>query len=243
MERLQKLIAAAGVCSRRAAEERITAGRVKLNGQVVRELGTKASETDRIEVDGVELDIPKRHRYVLLNKPPGYVTTRSDPQRRPTVYDLLFREDEALHPVGRLDQETGGLLLLTNDGELTYRLTHPRYQIEKSYHVWTRPWPKPNRLRDVRRGVELDDGPARPKSASIAAPDCWEVTLTEGRNREVRRLFEALGYDVLLLRRIRLATLELGSLKEGKARPVRPHEVERLRQAAGLAVAPAPPGT
>ncbi|NUQ00627.1 MAG: rRNA pseudouridine synthase [Armatimonadetes bacterium] len=234
MERLQKLIAAAGHCSRRAAEELIRDGRVRVNGKVVRELGTKASADDEIEIDGEPLKVPRRHRYVVLNKPEGYVTTRHDPDGRPTVYDLLYQDDAGLHPVGRLDRDTLGLLLLTNDGELTHRLTHPSFQVERAYHVCTRPWPDKRLLSRLRKGVELEDGLARPVACSIPLPDTVEVVMTEGRNREVRRMFEALGLEVLLLRRVRLGSLTLGKLKLGKARPLKPEEVSGLRALVGL---------
>ncbi|MBI2301126.1 MAG: rRNA pseudouridine synthase [Armatimonadetes bacterium] len=234
MERLQKLIANAGVCSRRAAEKLILAGRVTVNGRVVTELGSGAEPSDEVAVDGDVITVPKRHRYVALHKPAGVVTTRKDPEGRETVYDLLYAEDVALHPVGRLDRDSTGLLLLTNDGELTHRLTHPRYGVEKVYQVWTRPWPQKAMLAKLRRGVELEDGPAVPKAARIAAPDSYEVTVAEGRNREVRRIFEALGLEILLLRRVRIGPIGLGHLKEGKARPLRPDEVDRLRELVGL---------
>lgn len=237
MQRLQKLIAGAGLCSRRAAEKLIAAGRVTVNGQVITELGSKADPAaDTIEVDGVALEVPRRSRYVLLNKPAGYLTSKGDPDGRPTVYDLLFPDDAPLNPVGRLDQATCGLLLLTSDGELANRLLHPRYGVERVYHVWTRPWPKPRDLSRVKKGVVLDDGLAKPLRARIAAPDCFEVVLGEGRNREVRRMFEALGFEVLLLRRIQFGPLTLGRLKEGKARPLRPDEIERLRESVELTI-------
>jgi len=240
MERLQKLIAAAGLCSRRAAEEMIRAGRVKVNGQVVRELGTKASADDRIDVDGEPLARPRRLRYVLLHKPTGCVTTRDDPAGRATVYDLLFDDDRILHPVGRLDFDTAGLLLLTNDGELTERLTHPRYGIERAYRVVTKPRPNERFVKALRRGVELEDGLAKPTAVRLAAPDTVELTLTEGRNREVRRMVEALDHEVLALVRVRYGPLHLGHVKPGKARPLRPDEVARLRAAVGLGEGPEP---
>lgn len=234
MERLQKLISAAGICSRRAAEQLILEGRVTLNGEVVTELGTKAGPDDLILVDGVPVRPLRRLKYVALNKPAGFVTTKSDTHGRSTVYELLFPEDQALHPVGRLDRDTTGLLLLTNDGDLTHRLTHPSFEVEKVYLIWTDPRPNRETLKQLRQGVELDDGPAVPVAAHIASPEHFELTVSEGRNREVRRIFEAVEHRVLLLRRIRLGTLEIGALKEGKARPLSPHEVRSLRQLVGL---------
>ncbi|MCC7493512.1 MAG: rRNA pseudouridine synthase [Fimbriimonadaceae bacterium] len=238
MERLQKLIAAAGICSRRAAEALIGAGRVQVNGRVVDELGAKAAPDDQILVDGQEIGRPRRLRYVLLHKPTGYVTTRHDPAGRPTIYDLLFDDDRVLHPVGRLDRDSQGLLLLTNDGELTLRLTHPRYGLEKAYRVGLKPWPTRPFLKRLRQGVELEDGFAKPKLVKQANPESVELVLTEGRNREVRRIMEALGVEVTYLRRIRQGPLTLGALKIGKARPLRDDEVDRLREAVGL-----PPAT
>lgn len=234
MERVQKLIAAAGEYSRRAAEELIVAGRVTVNGRVVTELGTKASASDDIRIDGESIALPKHYRYVMLHKPEGYVTTRRDPEGRSTIYDLLFAEDRTLHPVGRLDRDTLGLLLLTNDGELTHRLTHPSYEIPKTYQVWLKPWPKKPLLKALRAGVELEDGLAKPLAVRFADPQSIEIVLTEGRNREVRRMMEALEHEVVMLQRIALGPLAIGKLKPGKARPLRPEEVHRLRAAVGL---------
>ena len=234
MERLQKLIAAAGEYSRRAAEELIVAGRVTVNGEVVTTLGSKASPEDEIRVDGEELNQPKKYRYVMLHKPAGCVTTKSDPRDRQTIYDLLFAADRTLHPVGRLDKDSLGLLLLTNDGELTYRLTHPSFEVPKTYHVWTKPWPKKPLLKALRKGVELEDGPAKPESVSFHTPEAIEMVLREGRNREVRRILEALNHEVVMLQRVAIGPLTIGKLKPGKARPLNHDEVLRLREAVGL---------
>ena len=234
MERLQKLIAAAGICSRRAAEQLILGGRVRVNGRVIRELGSKASPTDLIEVDGEPIGRALRHRYIMLHKPAGFMSTRSDPEGRRTVYDLRYAEDRVLHTIGRLDWDSSGLLLLTNDGELTHRLTHPSFGIEKLYRVATKPWPTEKYMRLLRRGVELEDGPAKVKKARYLHADTCEITIAEGRNREVRRLFEAVGCDVLYLCRMQFGPLTLGRLREGGARPLKPEEVDRLRDAVGL---------
>lgn len=240
MERVQKLVAAAGVCSRRAAEQLIRDGRVRVNGKVVTELGTKAAPTDIIEVDGQRIDPGVKLRYVILHKPVGVVTTRSDPAGRPTVYDLLYDIDRTLHTVGRLDYDSSGLLLLTNDGELTHRLTHPRWGVEKLYRVVTKPWPSEQALRQLRDGVELDDGPARAKQVRHIHADTAEIVLAEGRTRQVRRMFEAVGLEVLLLQRRRFGPLELGELRVGGARPLKIGELKRLRAAVGLEVEPTP---
>ena len=193
------------------------------------QLGSQAEPTDRIEIDGELISAPLRLRHVLFNKPEHIVCTRNDPEGRPTVYDLLFESDHGLHTVGRLDFESCGLLLLTNEGELTHRLTHPRWEVPKTYRVGTKPWPNAELMRRLRAGVELEDGPARATSARYLAFDTCELTLTEGRNREVRRMFEALGLEVLYLCRLSYGPLTLGHLKPGKARPLRTEEVERLR--------------
>ncbi|MDK2856107.1 MAG: rRNA synthase [Bacillota bacterium] len=235
-ERLQKLIARAGLTSRRRAEELIVQGRVQVNGRVVTELGTKADpEKDKITVDGRELPSPRR-AYYLLHKPRGYVTTVRDPQGRPTVIDLVPARTR-LFPVGRLDLDSEGLLLLTNDGELAYLLTHPRFQVEKVYEVWVRGYPAPKDLEALRRGVLLEDGPAR--AAKVEMLGSWQkgarlaVTMYEGRKREVRRLFAALGFEVERLIRRRLGPLELGDLPAGRARRLTPQEVASLYRAAG----------
>ncbi len=205
-----------------------------LNGQLVTQLGTKAGPDDVITVDGQPLRVPKRHRYVLLHKPAGYVTTRHDPSGRPTVYDLLYDEDALLHPVGRLDRDTTGLLLLTNDGDLTARLTHPRYEVERAYRVLLDPWPTRKLLKRLRQGVDLEDGLVKPRSVTPSGPGMVELVLCEGRNREVRRLFEAVGHQVMALHRCRYGTVLLGRVKEGKARPLKPDEVARLKALVGL---------
>ncbi|MDK2881934.1 MAG: rRNA synthase [Bacillota bacterium] len=234
-ERLQKIIARAGLASRRQAEQLIVQGRVQVNGRVVTELGTKADpERDTITVDGRELPSPHRV-YYLLHKPRGYITTVRDPQGRPTVIDLLPARTR-LFPVGRLDLDSEGLLLLTNDGELAYLLTHPRFGVEKVYEVWVRGYLAPEDLEVLKHGVLLEDGPARP--AKVEVLGTWQkgarlsVTMLEGRKREVRRLFGSLGFEVERLIRRRLGPLKLGNLPAGHARPLTPQEVAALYRAA-----------
>lgn len=205
-----------------------------VNGRVVRVLGSKAEPTDDIAVDGDRLLVPKHWRYVVLHKPLGCVTTRSDPNGRPTVFDCLFEHDAVLHPVGRLDWDTSGLLLLTNDGELTQRLTHPKYAIEREYRATVSPRPTRKTIGQLLRGVELDDGLARAVAAKLIDDRTLDLTMTEGRNREVRRLLARCGHDVVGLLRLRYGPLYLGSLKPGKARGLRPEEVQRVRAAVGL---------
>jgi len=233
-ERLQKLIAAAGLASRRQAENWIEAGRVRVNGRIA-SLGDSADPaSDRIEVDGRPLQIGERKYYVLLNKPCGYVTTLHDPGGRPIVSELVREIPARLHPVGRLDLTTEGLLLLTNDGELTHRLAHPRHEVEKTYLVRVRGRLSPAAQRELASGVMLDDGltaTARVDKVRIGASHSWlELTIHEGRNRQVRRMCEAVGYPVSRLKRIRLAFLDLGDLPTGKYRLLSSGEVARLKR-------------
>jgi 23S rRNA pseudouridine2605 synthase len=233
-ERLQKLIAAAGLASRREAERWVSAGRVTVNGEPA-VLGDSADPScDRIEVDGRPLLIVERKYYVLLNKPVGYVTTLSDPEGRPVVTELVRDVPARLHPVGRLDLTTEGLLLLTNDGELTHRLAHPRHEVEKTYLVRLRGALSAAARRQLAEGVMLEDGltaPARVENVRVTGSHTWlEITIREGRNRQVRRMCEAVGHSVSRLKRIRLAFLELGALPAGKYRLLSVEEVARLKR-------------
>ncbi|MGE5653350.1 MAG: pseudouridine synthase [Bacillota bacterium] len=233
-ERLQKLLAKAGLASRRHAEEMISSGRVQVNGQVVTELGSKADPSrDRVVVDGRELSFCQEKRHVLLFKPKGYVTTASDPEGRPTVMDLLMDERSRLFPVGRLDMDTEGLLILTNDGDLAYYLTHPSHEVDKTYLALVQGVPTKTRLRKLARGIELDDGKTAPAKVEALATDgesTWiSITIHEGRNRQVRRMLEAVELPVQYLRRTRLAFLTLDGLGPGEYRSLTHDEVERLR--------------
>jgi 23S rRNA pseudouridine2605 synthase len=233
-ERLQKLIAAAGLASRRQAEEWIAAGRVTVNGRPA-VLGESADPLrDRIEIDGRPLAAAGRKYYILLNKPVGYVTTLRDPQGRPTVSELLREIPARLHPVGRLDLTTEGLLLLTNDGELTQRLAHPRHEVEKTYLVRLRGRLGAETRRRLEEGVLLEDGPTAParveKVRSTESHTWLEITIHEGRNRQVRRMCEAVGHPVSRLKRIRVAFLELGDLAPGQFRHLTAAEVARLKR-------------
>ncbi len=233
--RLQKVLAEAGVASRRGAERLILEGRVRVNGTAVVELGARADPArDRVEVDGRPLPGPEAKRYVLLHKPPGYLTTRADPRGRPRVFDLVGGVDVRLHPVGRLDYDAEGLLLLTNDGELTYRLTHPRHGVRRVYHVLVAGPAGPAALRGLETGVMLEDGPARVERARRLGEggpgEAWlELTLAEGRYREVKRLCRAVGLVVRRLRRVAFGPLRLGDLAPGRWRDLAPAEVRRLR--------------
>lgn len=239
MERLQKILAGAGVASRRKAEEYITAGRVTLNGQVVTELGTKADpEKDKILVDGKPLRGAEKLVYLLLNKPKGYVTTVSDPEGRPTVMDLLRGVKERVYPVGRLDYASEGLLLLTNDGDLAQRLTKAGDHAPKTYLVKVSGRPPEQAIRKLRDGVTitLDDGrkvktsPAKIHLAEDAPNPWYEVTLIEGRNRQIRRMFEQVGHPVEKIRRVRMGSLVL-DVPPGKFRKLSESEVRELKAA------------
>ena len=233
--RIQKYLSRAGVASRREAEKLILQGRVKVNGDVVLTLGSKVlPEGDRVEVDG-QLVGEAPARWILFHKPPGVVTTRSDPQGRPTVYGLLPKELGELRYVGRLDQPTEGLLLLMNEGDLIHRLTHPSYEVEREYEAWVKGVPKGDTLRRLQSGVELEDGPARATRVKVIRPVKGGVLLAlvlqEGRKREVRRLLEAVGHPVTRLVRVRFGPVRLGKLPAGEWRDLTNQEIRALRAA------------
>jgi 23S rRNA pseudouridine2605 synthase len=241
LERLQKIIAAAGIASRRKAEELISSGHVQVNGQVVTELGTKADlETDHIRVNGKLLHGAQRHIYLLLNKPKGYVTTMSDPEKRPTVMDLIRGVKGRVFPVGRLDYASEGLLLLTNDGELAHRLMKASSHVPKTYVVKVAGMPTEEALAKLRAGVSIatDDGKrvrtgqAEVRVVKEAANPWYEITLIEGRNRQIRRMFEAVGHHVEKIKRVRYGPLTL-DVPPGEFRPLTPKEIDRLRFACG----------
>jgi 23S rRNA pseudouridine2605 synthase len=281
MERLQKILSRAGIASRRAGEQLMLDGRVTVNGAPARELGTKADPVrDDIRVDGRRVKLPEHHRYILLNKPRGYVTTRSDPQRRPTVIDLLRGVSEYVYPVGRLDFESEGLLILTNDGDLAAKLTHPRHGVARVYEARVAGVPDAHDLERLARGVTIDGrrtGPANvrmvtgrrqhslrrvgphpraredfahgsrgphPRSHLAAgaplerrlsrpaeADAVFVITIREGRNRQVRKMCDAIGHPVTELKRVAIGPIRDATLKVGHWRELRPEEVERLRNA------------
>ncbi|MGI8554498.1 MAG: pseudouridine synthase [Dehalococcoidia bacterium] len=244
-ERLQKVMAEAGVASRRASERLIQEGRVWVNDRAVTALGSRVDpDHDRITVDGRIVGARPAPVYLVLNKPPGYVTTAHDEQGRPTVMDLAFKTRERVFPVGRLDRESEGLLLLTNDGELAQRLTHPSHEVEKEYLALLRGTPEAEALRRLRRGLMLDDGPTAPATAELVgkneAPPAppgttWlRLVLHEGRKRQVRRMAEAVGYPVERLIRVRIGPLRLRGLARRRVRELTPDEIVRIREAAGL---------
>ena len=236
-QRLQKLIAAAGIASRRHAEELITAGRVTVNGEVIKELGTKADpQKDHIKVNGklINPQLQSREKiYVLLNKPKGYLSSVSDPEGRPLVTELLPRSLGKLHPVGRLDFNTEGLLLLTNDGDFTNFVTAARNRVEKVYEVKVKGVPTDAGIERLRRGVTLEDGtrtaPAKITKLNETKTNAWyEVLLHQGRNQQVRRMFELIGHSVLKLRRVRIGFLHDENMKPGHWRFLSPGEVGRM---------------
>ncbi len=237
-ERLQKYLARAGVASRRAAEELIAAGRVSVNGVVVTAMGVKVTPgLDRVEVDGREVAPPSDHVYLMLNKPAGYVTTLKDPLGRPIVADLLPDIGRRVYPVGRLDADTTGLLLLTDDGEFSQMLMHPRFHVSKTYRARVEGTPSEQALDKLRRGVVLTDGPTRPAEVELVerqAGSCIvRITIREGRKRQVRRMFKHIGHPVIELHRERIGPLELGDLAPGAVRPLAAEEVAALIEAAG----------
>jgi 23S rRNA pseudouridine2605 synthase len=233
LERLQKIISAAGITSRRASEALILNGQVTVNGIVVTELGSKADPAkDTITVEGKILKISAQRLYILLNKPPGYITALKDGQGRPLVTDLLKGVPDRVYPVGRLDYNTEGLLLLTNDGEWANRLMHPRHEIEKEYHVRVRGKVIDQQLKRMAEGVELEDGMTAPAVVELVKSgeqnDWISVAIHEGRNRQVRRMCEAVSLSVVRLKRIRYGTLELGTLRSGQFRSLTDSEVSQL---------------
>ena len=244
-QRLQKLLSQAGIASRRAAEKLIADGRVSVNGQTVREMGVKADPAaDDVRVDGRRIKAAQRLRYILLYKPAGYVTTRSDPQRRRTVLDLLDGVREYVYPVGRLDYDTEGLLLLTNDGDLAARLTHPRHGVERTYEAHVAGMPDADALDRLRHGIPLDGRRTLPADVVLLNERKGErdgvlrITIREGRNRQVRRMCEAVGRPVHRLKRTRIGPIADRRLKPGEWRELTDAEVRTLRDRASRPTSP-----
>ncbi len=239
--RLQKILSMAGLASRRAAETLIQDGRVTVNGRAVTALGSRADlATDDVRLDGRRVKRPARHRYLAVHKPRGYVTTRRDPQRRKTILDLIPDVEDYLYPVGRLDYESEGLLLLTNDGELAALLMHPRHGVSRVYEATVRGVPSAARLRRLAGGMPLTGRRTAPASVRLLAGRAGmrsgearvRIVLREGRNRQVRRMFDAIGHPVRRLRRTELGPLRLRGLKPGGVRDLAAAEVAALRRAA-----------
>jgi pseudouridine synthase len=241
VERLQKILSQAGIASRRASEQLMLEGRVTVNGTTVRELGTKAdAASDDIRVDGRRITMPERHRYLLLNKPRGYVTTRSDPQRRPTVIDLLAGVRDYVYPVGRLDYETGGLLILTNDGDLAARLTHPRHGVARVYEAKVLGVPDAHDLERLSRGVTVEGQRMTATSVRVLPSRndrhaTLQITIHEGRNRQVRNMLEAIGHPVDQLTRIAIGPIRDAKLKLGRWRDLTDAEVKSLKKLSAAA--------
>ena len=240
-ERLQKVLAHAGQGSRRVCEGLIAEGRISVNGRTAT-LGDKADpKVDVIAIDGERIHVNTDLVYLLFNKPAGVVTTANDPEGRPTVIDYV-PANPRVFPVGRLDQDTTGLLLLTNDGELANRVTHPRYEVEKTYLVQIRGPVSRKHLHQLQNGVELDDGPAKARKATLKIADqtrsLLEIVIAEGRNREVRRMMKAVGLELEQLVRVRIGPIHLGDIGPGKVRPLNGKEVRELYAAVGLDAAP-----
>jgi len=233
-ERLQKFLASAGLCSRRKAEELIQQGRITIDGTIVTELGMKIDpERHTVACDGVPVVRPEgRKVYILMNKPRGVVTTASDPQGRPTVLSLLTGIRERVFPVGRLDIDTEGALLLTNDGELANRIIHPRFEINKTYHVVVRGQVAPQAVRDLEQGILLEGKKTWPASIRILEKKetvtRLSIVIHEGRKRQVRKMFEAVGHPVLALKRVAYGNLRLGPLPSGSYRFLSPQDLDSL---------------
>ncbi|MGO0060952.1 pseudouridine synthase [Brevibacillus fluminis] len=235
MERLQKVLAQAGVASRRSCEELIVSGRVQVNGVTIRELGTKVDPaSDVITVDQQPIAREKLV-YLLLYKPIGVITSLADPEGRKVVTDLLPGIEQRVYPVGRLDYDTSGLLLLTNDGDLANRLAHPSYELDKVYRARVKGKAEPEEVKMLAKGIMLDDGMTAPGEARIVHYDpqkdqtLLEIVIHEGRNRQVRRMCAAIGHPVVTLERIRIAFLTIGKLRRGEYRHLTPEEVQQLK--------------
>jgi len=235
LERIQKILAKAGIASRREAERMVIEGRVMVNGKMVDTLGFKADPSkDHIKIDGKRLKGFEARVTLLLNKPRGYLSTVKDPEGRPTVMDLLKRRKWRVYPVGRLDFDAEGLLLLTNDGDIAHLLSHPRFSIPRTYWVKVKGVPDEQRLTQLKRGVKLEDGKASVVSSAIlrqGEKNSWiQVVVTEGRNRLVKRIFSAIGHPVLKLKRVGFGPIRLGNLPIGQFRYLTPAEFEDLKK-------------
>jgi 23S rRNA pseudouridine2605 synthase len=235
IQRINRILSEAGLASRRKADELIQSGRVMLNGKILRELGVKAEwGKDIIKLDGREIPRPAEKIYLMLNKPFGYICTLNDPERRPIVTDLLRDIPQRVYPVGRLDFDSMGLLLLTNDGDFSFQLTHPKYHIPRTYKVTVQGILSEKDINTIKNGIQLEDGFISASSAALIGlqgeKSLVRITITQGRNRIIRRMIEALGYSVVHLVRIGFGTLELGNLKVGRYRNLEPEEISELTE-------------
>lgn len=233
MQRLNKYIAQSGICSRRDADEFILAGRVQVNGKVITELGFKISEKDKVFVDKV-LVRPKKLEYYRFYKPSGYITTSDDEKGRKTIYDVIPKELSALKPVGRLDKDSSGLIILTNDGELINQLTHPSIKVPKIYIVSVPGKINQEHVRQMSAGIEIEKG--KKAYADVVVLEAtnrstmMQITLYQGMNRQIRKMFEFLGFEVKSLKRVQHATITIGDLKRGEVKPIKPLQIRELKK-------------
>ncbi len=239
LERLQKILSEAGIASRREAEKFILDGRVTVNGKVVNELGSKADpDADDIAVDGKPIKVPEKKAYYILHKPMHVMVTRHDPEGRTTIYDYLKDIPERVNPVGRLDYDSEGLVFLTNDGDLHAKLTHPRHEVAKIYWARITGHLSPDKLLSLRQGIDIGDVTTQPcevEEIKKNPHNTWlEITLREGKNRQVRRMIEGVGHLVLRLMRVAIGSLELGELKKGRWRALTEEEIKQLKNEVGL---------
>ena len=233
--RLEKYIATSGIASRRSVKKSIQAGFVTVNGEPVLVPGHPINvETDSVEFEGKQVEPLAEHIYLMLNKPAGYLTTRSDERGRPTVMELVADLRDTIYPVGRLDLETEGLLLFTNDGDFAYRLLHPSHEVEKTYLVWVKGVPRDDAIQRLRQGVTISSGataPAKIKRVKVSKDSAsakFEVVIHEGKKRQVRLMFKAVGHPVIRLKRVRIGNLRLGNLPSGQYRFLSPEEISEL---------------
>lgn len=230
--RLQKFLASVGVASRRKAEELIVAGRVSVNGEIITELGTKVDESDEVKVDNKPVKSIEKKVYIMLNKPVDYITSVNDQFRRPTVLDLVKDIKERIYPVGRLDYDTSGLLILTNDGEFTFRLTHPKHETEKVYIAEIEGYPKEEDILKIRNGIEIEGVMTSPAGFEIMEKknnsSIVKISIHEGRNRQIRKMCGAIRHPIITLERISIGTVTLGSLQVGRWRHLSEDEIKRL---------------
>lgn len=227
MERLNKYIASCGVCSRRKADELIQEGRVKINDIVITSLGEKVEENDIVKLDNKVISKEEKKVYIALNKPKGYVTTNSDQFNRKSVIDLIH-EDVRVYPIGRLDMYTEGLLLLTNDGEFSNKLMHPRNKIEKTYIVTTNTAVTEKQLENLKNGVDIGDYITRPAKVKVISENKLQIIISEGKNRQVRRMCESVGINLLNLKRVQIGNIKLQNLQSGKFRYLTEEEINNI---------------
>lgn len=229
--RLQKYMADCGVAGRRKCEEIITSGRVKVNGKVITELGTKVTDNDTVMLDNKVLKLNNRKLYILLNKPTGYLTTVSDDRGRRTVLDLISDEiSDRIYPVGRLDYDTEGMLILTNDGDLAYKLSHPKHNFDKTYKVVLNLVPSPTAVNKLREGVVIEGRKTSPAKVEWLKDNTLLISIHEGRNRQIRKMCEEVGYKVKYLCRISMGNIKLGNVPLGRWRHLTPNEIDYLKK-------------